>query len=65
MSAGRVMFEAGTRHVLAYCPGCPPWRELEGTRAAAYLKAAAHVERVHGDAEAAAEYRRRARVTRA
>jgi hypothetical protein len=54
--------DAGTRHVLAWCTGCPPWRELTGSTAAAHLVAADHAERVHGDTAAAKEHRRRARV---
>ncbi len=59
----RERFEPGTRHVLAYCAECPPWRTITGNREAAYLAAATHAERVHGDAAAAAEHRRRARDT--
>lgn len=61
MTAPRL--EAGTRHVLAWCPSCPPWRVIRGTRPAAHLAAADHAERVHGDAAAAKEHRRRARDT--
>lgn len=54
--------ETGTRHVLAWCTGCPLWRTLTGTTAAAHLAAADHAQLVHGDKSAAKEHRRRARV---
>lgn len=59
-----VRFEPGTRHVLAYCTGCQPWRELRLTAARAYEAAASHAELVHGDTIAAKELRRRARESR-
>lgn len=40
--------EPGTRHVLAWCAECPPWRRLTADRPAAQLAAAAHLELVHG-----------------
>lgn len=55
--------DPGTRHVLAWCTACPPWRTLTGSRPEAHLAAADHAERVHGDKAAAKEHRRRARVT--
>lgn len=61
--SGRVRLEPGTRHVLAWCSGCPSWRTLRGDLAAAHLAAAAHAELVHEDAAAAKEHRRRARHT--
>lgn len=59
-----IRLDPGTRHVLAWCTACPPWRELAASSSAAHLAAAAHAERVHGDAAAAKEHRRRARDTR-
>lgn len=49
MGKSPVRIEAGTRHVLASCTACASWRELRGTRPAAHLIAAAHMENVHGD----------------
>lgn len=64
VSGPRIRLEPGTRHVLAWCTECPPWRALTADRGRANLEAAAHLERVHGDSLEAAEYRRRARDTR-
>lgn len=63
MSGPTQRLDRGTRHVLAWCTGCPPWRTVVGTPAAAHLAAADHAERVHGDTAAAKEHRRRARDT--
>lgn len=73
MSAPRVRLDAGTRHVLAWCSSCPPWRDLAGDLGAAHLRAAEHLERVHGSGTdnaaltaraRAKEHRRRARESR-
>lgn len=56
--------DPGTRHVLAWCTSCPPWRTLTASRSDAYEAAADHAEHVHGDKQAAKEHRRRARDTR-
>lgn len=64
MKAGTIRVEAGTRHALAWCRDCPPWRELRGTRAAALLAAADHAERVHEARSIASDLRERARDTR-
>lgn len=53
--------EAGTRHVLAYCVRCPPWRELRGERPAALRAAADHLEYTHGQLRKAADLREQAR----
>lgn len=55
-----VYLEPGTRHVLAYCSGCSPWRRLAGDRAAALLAAADHLELVHDQGAAASQLRRQA-----
>lgn len=52
--------EAGTRHVLAWCDACPPWRELAADRADALRRAAAHLELVHGQGALASQLRRQA-----
>lgn len=52
--------EPGTRHVLAACRQCPPWRELRGTRPAALLAAAVHAEQVHHDTKRAKQLRQQA-----
>lgn len=64
MRPGTIRVEPGTRHVLAWCRDCPPWRELRGTRTAALLAAADHAERCHGDRAIASDLRERARDTR-
>lgn len=64
MSKPTQRLDPASRHVLAWCSGCPPWREVRGTSSAAHLAAADHAERVHGDVNAAKEHRRRARETR-
>lgn len=56
----RVRLDPGTRHVLAWCAECSPWRVLTGSRKIAHMAAADHATRVHGDATEAAEHRRRA-----
>ena len=70
MKAAHVHLDAATRHVLAWCTSCPPWRDLAGDRRAAHLRAADHLERVHGHGNdkaaltaraRAKEHRRRAR----
>lgn len=53
--------EAGTRHVLAWCSACPPWRELRGERPSALRAAADHLEYVHGERRKAAGLREQAR----
>lgn len=53
--------DKSARSVLAHCAQCPSFRELRGTRPAALIAAATHVELVHGDARAAANLRDRAR----
>jgi hypothetical protein len=63
MSGGRIKLEPGTRHVLAYCTGCPSWRELASSSPAALRVSATHAELVHGDSATAKELRRRARDT--
>lgn len=55
-----IRLETGTRHLLASCATCPTWRELRGTRPAALLAAATHMDLVHGDARAAGKLRERA-----
>lgn len=65
MTGPRIRVEAATRHALAWCTACPPWREVRGDRPAAHLAAAAHAETVHADHAAAKEHRRRARESRA
>lgn len=60
----RQHLDPGTRHVLAWCTSCPPWRELQASRSDGYEAAARHAELVHGDKQAAKELRRRARDTR-
>lgn len=52
--------DTGTRHVLAWCHECQPWRELRGTRPAALRAAADHVQLVHGEDRLAADLRERA-----
>lgn len=59
--SGPVRVEAATRHALAYCRDCVSFRELRGTRVAAQLAAADHLERVHGATKAARELRKAAR----
>lgn len=54
---GPVQFERGRGVVLAYCTGCPPWRELAGTTPAAYRAAATHVDQVHDAPAVAANLR--------
>lgn len=61
MSDKPTRLEAGTRHVLAYCVKCPPWRELRGQRTAALLAAADHLEYVHDALRKAADLREQAR----
>lgn len=53
--------EAGTRHVLAWCVSCPPWRELRAERPAALRAAADHLENVHGQVRMAYGLREQAR----
>lgn len=55
-----VHLEAGTRHVLAWCDACPPWRELADDRAAALREAADHMELVHDQGKLASQLRRQA-----
>lgn len=52
--------EGGTRHVLAYCQTCPPWRRLTATRPAALRVAADHLELVHGQKGLAKQLREQA-----
>lgn len=53
--------EPGTRHALAWCTSCPPWRVLRADRSSALLAAADHLERVHQLTGAAANLREQAR----
>lgn len=60
-----IRLDAGTRTVVATCAACPSWRELRGTRPAAQLEAARHLELVHGAKRRARELRELAtRATR-
>ena len=58
---GDIRVEPGTRHALAWCRKCPPWRVLQGSRSSALTAAAAHAERVHDAPALAADLRERAR----
>lgn len=42
---------------VAWCEDCPPWREIRGSREAALMAAATHLEGVHGLAREAAAKR--------
>lgn len=63
MSKPTQRLDRGTRSVVAWCTGCPPWRALVASSSAAHLAAADHAERVHTDLTGAKEHRRRARDT--
>lgn len=54
---GPVRFDPGTRHVLAVCTECGPWRVLRASRPAALRAAAVHVAQVHEDADLAGHLR--------
>jgi hypothetical protein len=65
MTRNPTRIESGTRHALAYCSSCPPWRRLTADRPAALLAAAEHVDLTHGDRQLAAKLRDRARAAAA
>jgi len=56
MSGQPTRVEPGTRHALAWCTSCPPWRVVAEDRAAALMAAAEHLERVHRTLDGRAEY---------
>lgn len=61
---GDLRVESGTRHALAWCRKCPPWRVLRGSRADALEAAAEHAERCHAAPALASDLRERARDQR-
>lgn len=63
--ANPIQHEHGHGYSLVWCQDCPPWRRLAAGRADALLRAADHLDLVHGDTLRAKRLREQAARKRA